>query len=155
MPRGRPKKKNKGGRPPHKPDDQSRRFVEAMAIAGKTQAHIARVLEISVPTLCKHYRDELDRSAARADAKVVSTLFDMATSGKNTPATIFWMRARVGWSEKQRMELTGADGGPIALIAERAQRLNNDELRAVEQGLTKLLEAGDDLDDLDDFDDEE
>ena len=40
-------------------------------------------------------------------------LFNMATSGNNVAAAIFWMKARAGWREKNQVELTGPDGGPL------------------------------------------
>ena len=48
------------------------------------------------------------------------------------------------------MEHSISVDGSVTLIAQRAQALEDDELRVVERGLVKLLEAGDDLDDFDD-----
>jgi len=47
---------------------------------------------------------ELDRGGTEATAKVAQSLFRMATEGNNVAAAIFWMKARAGWSEKQRLE---------------------------------------------------
>jgi hypothetical protein len=54
------------GRPPHVPTDDSRRTVELMTMAGITQEGVARVLDISVDTLGRHYRTELDTSVDKA-----------------------------------------------------------------------------------------
>ena len=43
------------------------------------------------------------------------TLFTMATNGKHIAATIFWAKTRMGYRETDRHELTGPDGGAIAL----------------------------------------
>ena len=48
-----------------------------------------------------------------ATAKVAQSLYRMATEGNNVAAAIFWMKARAGWREKQQVELTGPDGGPL------------------------------------------
>jgi len=63
---------------------------------GLTQEQIAKVFGISPKTLRKHYRQELDASAIEANFQVTETLFTMATSGKNTAATIFWAKTRCG-----------------------------------------------------------
>jgi hypothetical protein len=65
-----------------------------MAGCGAPQADIGIVLGISDVILAKHYRLELDRGMARANAKVAECLFRMATnptpSGPTVTATIFW-----------------------------------------------------------------
>ena len=44
--------------------------------------------------------------AAKANAKVVQSAFRQAISGKNTAMTIFWLKARLGWSDKQQIHVT-------------------------------------------------
>jgi len=56
----------RGGRPMYEPSDQERKFVETCALGGIGQEEICRVLEISKPTLHKHFREELDKSYAKA-----------------------------------------------------------------------------------------
>jgi hypothetical protein len=38
---------------------------------------------------------------------VAQSLFQMATSGKNVVAAIFWLKCRGGWREKSQVEHTG------------------------------------------------
>jgi len=105
-----------GGRPTHAPTNLTRQFVETCAMGGIPQENIGQVLEISEPTLRKHYRPELDAAYIKANAKVLQTAFQMATSGKNTAATIFWLKCRMGWSAKSKgtkNESTGSDGPEI------------------------------------------
>ena len=88
-----------------------------------TQQHvllIARVLGIDANTLRKHFRDVLDTSADKADAQVAASLFKMAISGKSAAAAIFWMKARRGWSETNRLEHTGPGGAALPIDAARA-----------------------------------
>jgi hypothetical protein len=57
---------NKGGRPPHEPDDRTRGIVESAAAFGITQDDIATHLGINADTLRKHYRKELDEGVFKA-----------------------------------------------------------------------------------------
>lgn len=90
-----------GGRPPHQPSDENRRFVAAMASVGINQEDIARVVGIHPDTLRLHYRDELDKSMPQANARVAQNLFRIATGeGREAVvAAIFWLKCRAGWSE--------------------------------------------------------
>jgi hypothetical protein len=95
--------------PAFEPSDEQRRLVWAFSGFGIPQEEIARHLEIDAKTLRKHFRHELDHGATEATAKVAQSLFQMATVGKNVAAAIFWMKARAGWSEKQRIHVTADD----------------------------------------------
>ena len=88
------------------PTEEQRRTVRAMSGFGIPQTDIATILEIDAKTLRKHFRRELDRGSIEATTKVAQTLFSMATSGQNTAAAIFWMKARAGWREKQEIVLS-------------------------------------------------
>lgn len=97
----------KNGRPPHAPDSGSRRLVEHHAAIGTPHEQIAKLLQVSLNTLKKHYREELELGLARANAVVGGTLFNEAKKG-NITAAIFWMKTRGGWRETSRVEHTGA-----------------------------------------------
>lgn len=88
------------GRRAHRPDERSRRQVEALAAYGVPELDIARVVGIDPKTLRKHYRDELDLGAFKATAKVAEFLFRKATTEgpQCVTAAIFWMKTR-GWRE--------------------------------------------------------
>ena len=88
----------------YEPTDKDRLFVQTCASLGIAQARIAKLVGISIPTLEKYYREELDTAADRADAEVFNTLYRMATSGKEPAATIFWMKVRRQWREKDQAE---------------------------------------------------
>lgn len=90
----------------HKPTEKQRTEVEAYAAVGVPHHDIARLVPMSIHTLLKHYRRELDVGKAKANAQVGKSLFQMATTG-NTAAAIFWMKAQAGWREKQSVELEG------------------------------------------------
>lgn len=86
--------------------------VKMLASVGCRQEDIARVLEITPKTLRKHFRQELDTGAIRANAEVAQTMYRMATSGTNTSASIFWLKVRCGWRENAPVEETSKPKTP-------------------------------------------
>lgn len=97
------------GKPPHEPTKATRDTVQLHAMVGTPQEDIARVLGIDAKTLRKHYRDELDLSLAKANAKIGGALFNKAISG-DTTAQIFWLKTRAGLKERQEVDHTSSDG---------------------------------------------
>lgn len=102
--------KHAGGRPPYKPTDEHRKMVEGMASVGINHDDICNVLDISKPTLRKHFREELDKAYVKANAKVAANLFRQATKDdfKAITAAIFWSKTRMGWKEPVHMEHSGS-----------------------------------------------
>ena len=87
-------------RPRFIPNVEQHRLVRSMAAYGIRQEEIARCLGLrSAKTLRRHFREELDRAAPEANARVAQSLYQQATSGKKTGATIFWLKVRAGWRE--------------------------------------------------------
>jgi transposase len=89
-------------RPIFTPTDEQRRAVKALSGLGSTQEHIAIILDIAAHTLRKHFRKELDRGLAEANATVLKNLFEKATSN-DTKATIYWLERQNRWAK------TGSD----------------------------------------------
>ena len=88
----------------HRPDKKSRDIVLKLARIGTPQEVIGDVLGgIHRETVAKHYRRELDLSAAEAYAEVANSLYQSAVSG-NTTAAIFWCKTRLGWRETSVIE---------------------------------------------------
>ncbi len=155
--------RNPGGRPPHQPTEEARRHVQRMAGDGLTHAQIARVVRLGETTLKRHYAEELARGAALATATVGRSLFRMATDWM-TPgedgrprapdraavaAAIFWMKARAGWSERVKVEHSGDQDSPLAVLLtrppdelERRQREIDAALAAIEAAARRSAEAG-------------
>jgi hypothetical protein len=98
------------------PTDDQRRLVRTMSGFGIPHTDIATYLRIDAKTLRKHFRDELDLGSIEATTKVAQSLFRAATELGSVAAMIFWMKARAGWREKHELELTGKDGGPVAVM---------------------------------------
>ena len=88
---------------PFDPTAEQRRMARAMSGLGLPQDQIALLLEVDPKTLRKHFRDDLDRGMAEANVKVGQSLFNMATSGNNVAAAIFWLKARANWREKHEI----------------------------------------------------
>lgn len=112
-PKNRIKKKSPG-RKPHEPTRAQRKTVLEWTRVGMPQESIARFLEISLETLEKHYRRELDIGADQANAKVANKLYTRAMAG-DVAAIIWWSKTRLRWAEKRQTEISGPEGKPIEL----------------------------------------
>lgn len=95
-----------GGIPAHEPTQVQRELVKLHATIGTRQDVIADIIGIDDKTLRKHYREELDQSAAQANAVIGGALFNKAKAG-DTAAQIFWMKTRAGWKETNVVEHNG------------------------------------------------
>lgn len=125
----------------HKPTDESRKTVQAMAGCGIPQADIGVVMECSANTLRKHYRTELDTGAIIANSQVASTLFKKANGNgpASVTAAIFWLKCRAGWQDKTVIEHKG--GVSVEANAAALENLSDLELRYVRKMATKVLGA--------------
>lgn len=105
----------KSGMRPHEPTRQSREHAKLMAAMGIPQDKIAKRLEISPMTLRQYYRHELDVGKVDMLTQVGGSLFKkaMGDSRGSVSAAIFILKTQGGWKETDRLEMTGADGGPI------------------------------------------
>ena len=107
-----------------RPTEEQRRLVRAFAGFGIPQEDIARHVGCEPKMLRRHFRDELDLGAIEATAKVAQSLFQMATTGKNVAAAIFWMKARAGWREKRG----------VVVSTRPVQELSDAELMRIVEG---------------------
>lgn len=106
--------KGNGGRignPPFVPTDQQRQ--EIMTLAKVTnQEGAAIVMGISVDTIDRHFREEWNRGAAQAVVMVGGKLLDKALKGHG-PSINFYLATRGKGAYSRRIEVTGANGGPV------------------------------------------
>lgn len=105
------------------PDGTIAQTVATMALAGFTQKQMSDALRISHETLHAHYKYEMENGRVNTMTQVVQSLAQRAIAGSDA-AAIFLAKARLGWSDRQQVELTGKDGGPIE-IAQRTEILQN------------------------------
>jgi hypothetical protein len=106
------------GQPPFQPTEAERRQVEALSGYGLPIEQIAVLVRdgIDSDTLRKHFREELISGKAKANGQIGKTLFQKAIGG-DTTAMIWWSKTQMRWSETMKHELTGAEGGPLKIIA--------------------------------------
>jgi hypothetical protein len=79
-------------RPSFKATGEQRRKVKSLAALGLRQEQITTTIGLRSPkTLRKHFREELTRGTAEANAAVARVAFEMATSGKWPVMTRYWI----------------------------------------------------------------
>jgi hypothetical protein len=135
--------KNGGARPdagrnPFEPTETERKQVEALSGYGLPLDQIAVLVRkgISVDTLTKYFAEELVSGKAKANSQVGRTLFQKATGG-DTTAMIWWSKTQMKWSETQKHEHTGKDGGAITMAGVDLKGLNDTELAQMQALLQK------------------
>jgi hypothetical protein len=104
-----------------------------MSLAGFTVRQVCEALKLSAETVAEHYNDEMQNGRTKMMTDVVGSLAQRAIAGSDA-AAIFLAKARLGWSDRQSVELTGKDGGAIQ-IEHRAEILQNVS-GILRQGLT-------------------
>jgi hypothetical protein len=120
---------------PFQPTKEQRDNVEAMTAYGIPQEDIARLIKnpetgerIDTKTLRKYFAEEVETGLAKANAKVASSLYDMATkgdtSGTKLGAAAFWLGRRAGWKETSTHEHVGKDGDAIRIDDARARLIH-------------------------------
>lgn len=88
--------------------------ISTMSLAGFTVRQVCETLKLSPETISEHYDDEMKHGRTRMMTDVVGSLAQRAIAGSDT-AAIFLAKARLGWSDRQSVELTGKDGNPIEI----------------------------------------
>ena len=96
--------RQKGGTK-YKPTEQDRAMVARMVSVDIDQNAMCAVLNITVPTLHKHYRRELDTSYVKLLTRMRYKLVTKADAG-DTACLIFYNQTH-GWNQR----LTVVDGG--------------------------------------------
>lgn len=116
------RKKGTPGRKPYTPTDSDRMLVRVCKASGYTEERIAAIINfptgISLSTLRKHYRAELDHGKDAMMAAVIGNLFRMATSTTHKSALgagVWLTKNQLGWSDQKggataEVEVPGADG---------------------------------------------
>ena len=90
----------------HTPTDKTRGQVEAMSSFGITQEKIAKYLGISVPTLKRHYEEELELAKVDKIVAVANALYKNAVDKGNVTAQIFFLKTQAFWRETDKEEVT-------------------------------------------------
>ena len=92
--------------------DALREKARYLAGLGVPQDDIATIICCAAKTLRRHFRDELDRGVAEANATISGSLFGAAKGG-NVTAQIFWLKTRARWREGLAVDdpIPNADAG--------------------------------------------
>ena len=92
--------------------DALREKARYLAGLGVPQHDIAKIIGCAAKTLRRHFRDELDRGVAEANATISGSLFGAAKGG-NVTAQIFWLKTRARWREGSAADdpVPSADAG--------------------------------------------
>jgi len=80
-------------------NDEKRERVHYLSGLGVPQDDIAKIIGCAPKTLRKHFRDDLNRGVAEANATIAGYLFAAAKTG-NIAAIIFWLKTRANWRER-------------------------------------------------------
>lgn len=105
------------------PDPNLAQSIATMSFAGFTMDRVCNALRLSESTVRKYYDYEFKNGQSNLVADIAGSLADRARSGSDT-AAIFLLKTRGGgkFTERNALELTGKDGGPIE-IAQRTEIL--------------------------------
>lgn len=109
----------KVGRPAYAPTPEDRETVEQMRYGGETEHVIALALGITIPTLRKHFREELDKGPSVRRREVIGMLFAQARKGNVAAA--------------KKLEEMGRVAGAAASVKSReivAPKLGKKEIQA-------------------------
>jgi hypothetical protein len=117
------------------PTPDQRELVKKLAGWGLRQIYIASTLKIDPKTLRKYYRKELDEGLIQAKTSVLHSLFDMATSRRNSAATIFWAKTRGDFTPKQKLP---PETRRISHLSPTSEPVRRSSL----EGLTAVLNDG-------------
>lgn len=122
------------------PAASQRQLVLKLAACGTSVPEIcalvtgARGRPVTEQTLRTHFAQELTEGAVRANSNVAQSLYNKATGG-DTIAAIFWLKCRARWKETaQSLELTGPNGGPLAVQSMTDAQLEAIVARAKKRG---------------------
>jgi AcrR family transcriptional regulator len=80
--------------------EEQRDSVQAMSGFGLNHEQIATVMRVSVDQLEAYFSEELALGEPSANARVATSLFQMATQDRIPSAAIFWLKARAGWQDR-------------------------------------------------------
>jgi len=80
------------------PREELRSKIKLMSAIGIPQVQIAGVLKMSLETLGRCYRDELDYGSGEANTVVGGKIFEAAKRGESWACSL-WAARRMGWKE--------------------------------------------------------
>ena len=83
-------------RPNFQPTDEQRKRVKSLSALGYRHEDICLMIGLRSPkSLRKHFRQELSAGMAEANAAVAQIAYEMASSGRCLPLTIFYLKCNL------------------------------------------------------------
>ena len=95
------------GQQPKEVTQQMRTQVQSMTGYGIPQLDIARLMQMDVKTLRKHFREELETGMTRANMLMAEALWKNGVRHNNVQAQIWWTKARMGWKDQSQLDVKG------------------------------------------------
>lgn len=112
---------------------------------GFTNEEVSLVTGVPKHTLTKQFGEEMKKGALLQTAAVLRNLHAIATDPTHrgsVQAAIFWAKARAGWTETSRTEVTGANGEPLKMEVSQARVLDSSRLTPEQrEKLREVMEA--------------
>ena len=112
---------------------------------GFSNDEVSLVTGVPRHTLEKQFGEEMKKGALLQTAAVLRNLHTIATDPTHrgsVQAAIFWAKARAGWTETSRTEVTGANGEPLKMEVSQAKVLDSSKLTAEQrEKLREVMEA--------------
>lgn len=126
------------GRPAFEPTEHERKQVEALSGYGLSQEHISALIRdgINLDTLRAHFKDELLKGKAKANAQAAKSIFQKVISG-DSGMMRYWGATQLGWRETQHLEHTGKNGSPILIANVDFKNLSDSELEQMQALMSK------------------
>lgn len=132
---------NQVGRPQHLATVANQRLVADLARYGVPQNAIAQKLGITDDTLRKHYKEQLKTAKIDDHVEIAAKAVEMAKAGNET--MIKYYLDNLGgdeWRKKPaQLEVTGANGGPIAVQRFDYDAIPVEQTRYLEQVLDAVV----------------
>lgn len=97
------------------PTDEHRRRVRDLVLCQMKRERIAQLLGISLSTLERHFKHELEHSLDAINSKVAFTMARLAIDG-NVRAADFWLRTRAGFTNARDEDDEGKVPNQIVVI---------------------------------------
>lgn len=113
--------------------------MSVLAAAGIKHVVIAASIGVTPHTMYKHYGQEVEDAKDSANAEVVKTLYQMATSGESPAATFFWLKTQAGWRELDKVEHDHRHTGIVGHVPVPLDRLSQETLDRIEADLSRAL----------------
>jgi hypothetical protein len=104
------------GRLLYMPSIHEREQVRNWASTGAAEEDIAVQLDIPVKRVRKLFRRELQLGEAGGKQRVLDKLHEVATSGSNITAMIFWVKSKCGWRDSGASANTASPNWPPFVV---------------------------------------